>query len=205
MRAACDTAPASCARNTRGARLPCPQPWGTVADSDANPHDDMKSAPIPPYDAQRVAALRALLILDTPPEERFDRLVAFAAEEFDVPIALVSLVDENRQWFKARVGLDACETSRDISFCGHALTEPQGLLIEDALLDERFHDNPLVIGPPYIRFYCGVQLLLPSGHVAGTLCLIDAKPRGMDEMDLAILGSLRDLVVSELIGEGGHD
>jgi GAF domain-containing protein len=163
----------------------------------------MKSAPIPPYDAQRVAALRALLILDTPPEQRFDRLVAFAAEEFDVPISLVSLVDENRQWFKTRVGLDACETTRDISFCGHALVEPQGLLIEDALLDERFHDNPLVSGPPFVRFYCGAPLVLPTGHVAGTLCLIDTKPRRMDEMDLAILGSLRDLVVSELVKQEG--
>lgn len=165
----------------------------------------MKLAPIPPYDAERVAALRALLILDTPPEERFDRLVAFAAEEFDVPMALVSLLDENRQWFKARVGLDACETSRDISFCGHVLLEPQGLVIEDALLDERFHDNPLVTQAPFIRFYCGLPLALPSGHVAGTLCIIDTKPRHMDKTDLAILASLRDLVVSEMTGEARHD
>lgn len=159
----------------------------------------MKLAPIPHDDAQRLQALRELLILDTPPEERFDRIVAFAAHEFDVPIALVSLVDRNRQWFKSRFGLAACETARDISFCGHALLETETLLIPDALRDDRFADNPLVVGPPHIRFYAGAQLVLPSGHVVGTLCMIDTRPREFDPMDLAILGSLRDLVVQELV------
>lgn len=158
----------------------------------------MKPAPIPSDDLQRLQALRELLILDTPPEERFDRVAAFAASEFDVPICVISLVDENRQWFKARVGLDVCETSRDISFCGHALEQSDILLIEDARLDDRFHDNPLVVGEPHIRFYAGAPLMLPSGHVAGTLCVIDNKPRQVDALDLAILGSLRDLVVAEL-------
>lgn len=159
----------------------------------------MKLAPIPDNDAQRLQALRELLILDTPPEERFDRVVAFAAQEFEVPIALVSLVDRNRQWFKSRIGLAACETARDISFCGHALLEHETLLIPDARQDARFADNPLVVGPPHIRFYAGAQLVLPSGHAVGTLCVIDTRPRELDPMDLAILGSLRDLVVQELV------
>ncbi len=165
----------------------------------------MKTAPIPPYDAQRVAALRALLILDTPPEERFDRLVAFVAQEFDVPIALISLVDENRQWFKSRIGMQDCESDRETSFCAHALESTDFLLIEDALQDERFHDNPLVVGEPFIRFYCGAPLTLPSGMVVGTLCLIDREPRTMDKLDLAILGSVRDLVVSELQGASSDE
>lgn len=106
----------------------------------------MKPAPIPSDDLQRLQALRELLILDTPSEERFDRLAAFAVSEFDVPICVISLVDQNRQWFKARVGLDVCETARDVSFCAHALQQSDVLLIEDAWLDERFHDNPMVVG-----------------------------------------------------------
>ena len=158
----------------------------------------MKLPPIPENESERLGALRALLLLDTPPEERFDRIVQFAAREFDVPIALISLVDENRQWFKSRVGLDACETSREVSFCGHALSMDAPLVIEDALRDERFADNPLVTGPPRIRFYAGAQLRLPSGLVVGTLCLIDQASRRLDEIDLGILGSLRTLVVEEL-------
>lgn len=158
----------------------------------------MKLPPVPDNESERLGALRALLLLDTPPEERFDRIVHFAAREFDVPIALISLVDENRQWFKSRVGVDACETSREISFCGHAVSMDAPLVIEDALLDERFADNPLVTGPPHIRFYAGAQLRLPSGLVMGTLCLIDRRPRALDAMDLGILGSLRALVVEEL-------
>lgn len=167
----------------------------------------MKQPPIPENESERLGALRALLLLDTPPEERFDRIVQFAAREFDVPIALISLVDENRQWFKSRVGLDACETSREVSFCGHALSMDAPLVIEDALLDERFADNPLVTSPPHIRFYAGAQLRLASGLVVGTLCLIDQAPRRLDEIDLGILGSLRALVVEELTarprGTGG--
>jgi len=161
----------------------------------------MKAAPIPEHDQQRLQALRDLLILDTPAEERFDKIVAFAAGEFDMPIALISLVDENRQWFKAKVGLAACETSRDISFCGHALESSDVLIVPDTHEDERFKDNPLVTGAPLIRFYAGAPLVLPSGHVAGTLCLIDQRPRSLDPLDLSILCALRDLVLDELVGE----
>jgi GAF domain-containing protein len=161
----------------------------------------MLPAPIPADDAQRLQALHELLILDTPPEERFDRIAAFAAQEFDVPIALVSLVDRNRQWFKARVGLEVCETARDISLCGHALLEDETLVIPDALADPRFADNPLVLGEPFIRFYAGAQLRVPGPVTLGTLCLIDTRPRQLDRMDLVILATLRDLVVQELVAQ----
>src|ERR1700761_549005 len=161
----------------------------------------MIPAPIPTDEAQRLQALREMLILDTPPEERFDRVVRFAADEFDMPIVLVSLVDAKRQWFKARVGLDVCETDRESSFCGHAIMQPQILVVDDALADERFHDNPLVVGGPRIRFYAGAPLQLPTGEIIGTLCMIDRQPRQLDELDLAIFGSLRDLVVSELVSQ----
>lgn len=162
----------------------------------------MQSAPIPADEQQRLEALRALLILDTPPEERFDRIVEFAAAEFDVPIALVSLIDENRQWFKARTGLGVCETPRDISFCGHAIHCDKVLVVPDARVDERFVDNPLVLGEPYIRFYAGAPLIMPDGQAIGTLCLIDTRVRRLDATDLSILSSLRDLAVAELLAPG---
>jgi GAF domain-containing protein len=158
----------------------------------------MLAAPIPSNDQERLAVLRQLLILDTPPEERFDKVVQFAAEEFDVPIALLSLIDENRQWFKAIVGLDVCETGRDISFCGHAILQPDLFVIPDSRIDARFADNPIVTGPPYVIFYAGAPLTVPSGHTIGTLCLIDHKPRTLDATELAILTTLRDLLLEEL-------
>ena len=161
----------------------------------------MIPAPIPTDDDRRLQALRELLILDTPPEERFDGVVRFAADEFEMPMVLVSLVDANRQWFKARVGMDACESDRETSFCGHAIMQPQMLIVEDALNDERFHDNPFVVGDPHLRFYAGAPLQLPGGEIVGTLCMIDSKPRTLDAVDQAIFGALRELVVSELISQ----
>ncbi len=158
----------------------------------------MTPAPIPDDEPQRLGALRELLLLDTPPEERFDRIVAFASSEFDVPIALVSLVDLNRQWFKARVGLAVCETARDVSFCAHAIITPELFVIEDAAQDVRFADNPLVTGEPFIRFYAGAPLQLASGLRVGTLCLADTRPRRLDRLDRVILTSLRDLALEEL-------
>ena len=155
--------------------------------------------PRPANEPDRLQALRQLLILDTPPEERFDRLTAFAAQEFDVPTALLSLIDNDRQWFKSRVGMDQCETSRGISFCGHAILQDDIMVVPDVNQDERFIDNPLVTGEPHIQFYAGAPLKLPGGQNVGTLCLIDNKPRTLDDIDLAILGSLRDLAVEELV------
>ena len=158
----------------------------------------MSIPPIPANEDERLASLRALLILDTPPEERFDRITRFAAEQFDVPIVLISLVDAERQWFKSRIGLTTCETSRDVAFCAHALLDKATMVIDNAMQDPRFHDNPLVVGEPYIRFYAGAPLIIEDGITIGTLCLIDHQPRTLDDLDQAILGNLRDLVVEEL-------
>ena len=158
----------------------------------------MKTPATPANEQQRLAALYELLLLDTPPEQRFDTIVEFAASEFDVPICLITLLDHDRQWFKARVGLDACSTGRDISFCGHAILQSDVLVIADAALDARFADNPLVTSDPNIRFYAGAPLILPSGMAVGTLCIIDTAPRTLDAVELSILASLRDLLVMEL-------
>ena len=159
----------------------------------------MITAPMPANEVDRLNALRQLLILDTPPEERFDRIAAFAADEFDVPIALVSLVDAERTWFKSHFGMDLCEAPRDISFCGHAILHDEPFVIPDTALDARFADNPHVAQEPHVRFYAGACLRLPDGQNVGTLCLFDFKPREMDRVALAILGTLRDLVVEQLL------
>ena len=164
----------------------------------------MIKPPMPDNEQERLALLHALLLLDTPPEQRLDKIVEFASTEFEVPICLISLVDANRQWFKARVGLAVCETGRDISFCAHALGSDAVLVIPDALQDPRFHDNPLVTGAPHIRFYAGAPLILRDGLAIGTLCLIDTRPRTFDTVALAILRSLRDLVVMELTAPEGE-
>ncbi|MCE2948098.1 MAG: GAF domain-containing protein [bacterium] len=164
----------------------------------------MIPAPIPTDETQRLDALRQLLVLDTPPEERFDRITRFAAREFDMPVALVSLIDANRQWFKARVGLEACETTRDISFCGHAIEGSAVMVVEDAREDPRFADNPLVTGDPFIRFYAGAPLVLPGGLSVGTLCVIDIEPRSFSRIDQSILSALRDVVVEELMRQAAE-
>ncbi|TNF87152.1 MAG: GAF domain-containing protein [Gammaproteobacteria bacterium] len=124
----------------------------------------MKSPDNPANEKERRKDLRSLNILDTRPEERFDRLTRMAKRIIDVDIALVSLVDENRQWFKSKVRLDACETGRDITFCGHAILGNKIFIIEDARDDERFFDKPLVTGPPNIRFYAGTSLRYMNGN-----------------------------------------
>jgi GAF domain-containing protein len=164
----------------------------------------MKPAPIPENESERLDALHRLLVLDTPPEERFDRIVGFAAEEFDTPMAVLTLLDRDRQWFKSRVGLDVCETGRAESFCGHMFDHPEGLVVKDATLDERFHDNPLVTGDPHVRFYAGTPLVLPDGHTVGTLCVISDRARDFDATDLVILHKLRDLAVNELLERGAR-
>lgn len=158
----------------------------------------MLVAPIPDNDDDRLAALYELLILDTPPEARFDKIISFAVNEFEVPIALISLLDRERQWFKSQIGLTVCETGRDVSFCSHAILKSDIMVVPDASQDLRFADNPLVVGSPWVRFYAGAPLILPSGMALGTLCIIDTKPRPIDEIELAILSTLRDLVVLEL-------
>lgn len=158
----------------------------------------MQPAPIPADEADRLAALRALNVLDTPPEARFDRLTRLAAHLFDCPIALVSLVDSERQWFKSCVGLDASETPRDISFCGHAIHHGTALVVPNALDDPRFADNPLVTAPPAIRFYAGQPLHSPEGQRIGTLCVIDRQPHTPSATQLAALADLASIVENEL-------
>lgn len=159
----------------------------------------MIAPPKPKDEDKRLQALRALLILDTPPEERFNRITQFAAFEFDMPIALVILVDDERQWCKSAAGIEFCSSSRDISFCGHTILQDEIMVVEDATQDKRFFDNPLVLGEPHIRFYAGAQLTLPTGEKVGSFCIIDRKPRTLDESDLKILSTLRQMVVSELM------
>lgn len=154
--------------------------------------------PLPWNEKRRLQALREILIIDTPPEERFDRISALALREFDAPIALISIVDENRLWFKSCAGILVGETPRDRSFCGHAITTASTMLVQDASEDPRFADYSWVVGKPFVRSYAGALLHLKDGHNAGTLCIMDHRPRTFDQLDLAILHSLRDLVVDEM-------
>lgn len=133
--------------------------------------------PLPKNEAKRLKVLWQYDVLDTVPEEVFDDLTDLAAHICEAPIALISLVDENRQWFKSRVGISAKETSRDISFCAHAILQNGLFVISDATKDPRFRDNPSVTGSPKIRFYAGVPLKSPDGFALGTLCVVDKKPR----------------------------
>jgi diguanylate cyclase (GGDEF)-like protein len=153
---------------------------------------------IPQNEAERLHALRALQILDTSHEERFDRVTRMAKRMFGVSISLVSMIDKDRQWFKSKQGLEATETSREISFCGHAINQNGLFIIPNAAEDERFADNPLVIGAPNIRFYAGYLLKIREGLNIGTLCLIDQKPREMDKDDQQLLNDLGAMIEQEI-------
>ena len=159
----------------------------------------MKQPDIPQNEKSRLETLRSLNILDTASEERFDCLTRMAKRLFNVPIALVSLVDENRQWFKSCVGLNISQTPRNISFCGHAILDNEIFIIPDTTKDERFADNPLVTNKPNIRFYAGCPLRFIDGSRLGTLCIIDQKPRiNLSEEDLETLKDLASMVEREL-------
>ena len=158
----------------------------------------MRVPGIPNEEHTRLDTLRSLNILDTSPEERFDRLTRLASRLFGVPIALVSLVDAERQWFKSRKGLDVCQTSRDMSFCAHAIHHNDIFIVEDALEDERFSDNPLVTDNPKIRFYAGFPLTVANGSKLGTLCLIDREPRKLTNEDRDLLRDLARMAEQEL-------
>jgi phosphoribosyl 1,2-cyclic phosphodiesterase/CheY-like chemotaxis protein len=153
---------------------------------------------VPEDEGQRLAALRGLGILDTEPEERFDRLTRLVAALFNVPIALVSLVDSDRQWLKSCHGLATRETPREVSFCAHAILGRDIMVVPDALQDPRFADNPLVTGEPRIRFYAGYPLILPCGSCVGTLCIVDTRPHQLDETAVQLLRDFGGLVQQEL-------
>ncbi|HSZ57149.1 MAG TPA: GAF domain-containing SpoIIE family protein phosphatase [Tepidisphaeraceae bacterium] len=152
----------------------------------------------PVDEAERLAELQALEVLDTPAEDRFNRIVELAARVFHVPIAYVSLIDADRQWFKARCGIEAVQTSRDVSFCAHTILQDEPLIVNDTLLDPRFCDSPLVVDEPHIRFYAGHPLAGPGGHNVGTLCLADRVPRTLDKTELEILARLAAMAEHEL-------
>ncbi|WP_118828552.1 PAS domain S-box protein [Salinibacter ruber] len=149
-------------------------------------------------DPRRLQALRRYDIIDTPPEETFDRIADLAAALLDVPIGLVTFVGDQKQWHKACIGLDAQELGLDSSFCVHTLDEGQRLVVEDATEDERFDDNPLVTEDPHVRFYAGAPMITPDGHVLGTVCVLDTKPRAPSERQLTGLDDLAQMGVDQL-------
>jgi diguanylate cyclase (GGDEF)-like protein len=157
----------------------------------------MQAAPFPSNESSRIATLRLLNILDTEPEERFDRLTRMAKRLFSVPIAQVTLVDSDRQWFKSSVGVEALETPRDVSFCAHAILGEGIMLVPDARDDQRFSDNPLVVGDPNIRFYAGCPLKVGEENL-GTLCLIDDRPREFGDEEMQLLRDLAEMAEQEL-------
>ena len=158
----------------------------------------MKQAIEPKQEAARLEALRQYNILDTPSEQAYDDFTLLASYICQVPIALISLVDAERQWFKSKIGLEVNQTARNISFCGHTILSEQTLVVKDTLHDERFFDNPLVTSAPGIRFYAGAPLITPAGHTLGSLCVIDRKPRDLSDSQKTALEALARQVVTQL-------
>src|SRR6266446_3191167 len=156
------------------------------------------TAPLPKNEKQRLKVLWQYSVLDTMPEEIFDDLTELAARICEAPVAMITLVDEDRQWFKAKVGVSINETSRDISFCAHAITQPGLFIVPDATRDERFAKNPLVKSDPKVRFYAGAPLVSPDGYALGTLCVIDKVPRELRPEQKQALRILARHVVSQL-------
>jgi diguanylate cyclase (GGDEF)-like protein len=158
----------------------------------------MPAYPVPENEVERQKALDELHILDGPSDEDLDRLTRVASQMLGLPIALISLVDHDRQWFLSRVGLEAGETGRDVAFCAHAICGDELMVVPDALQDERFRDNPLVRGEPHIRFYAGAPLRTREGHNLGTLCVIGQEPRILSGNENQLLLDLAGLVIQQL-------
>jgi signal transduction histidine kinase len=153
----------------------------------------------PHNESERLRALRSYEVLDTLSEREYDQLTAIASQICGCRMSLISLIDEDRQWFKARVGLDVSETAREFAFCAHAIHEPRKtLVVPDARLDNRFHDNPLVTGDPHLAFYAGVPLVNEDGMSLGTLCVLDSEPKTLSESQLIALNALADQVMALL-------
>ena len=158
----------------------------------------MKIPALPPNEAERLRALHQYRILDTLPEQVYEDLTRLAAQICSAPIALVSLIDAERQWFKSRLGMDSTESERALSFCAHSVASGEMLVVPDAYRDNRFADNPSVLGDPYVRFYAGAPLVTPRGHALGTLCVIDRRPRELSDEQLDMLRILGREVMSQL-------
>jgi DNA-binding response OmpR family regulator len=164
--------------------------------------EEVMKPKIPLQEADRMAAVEETGLLDTPPEERFDRITREAQERFGVPVSYVCLVDSERQWFKSKQGLELDETSREVAFCAHAINEEEALVVSDSSLDPRFSQNPLATGPEQVRFYAGVPLRSPEGQAIGTMCIVDHEPRALAPEELeALKGYARD-VEKEIWEEG---
>ena len=157
------------------------------------------SYPIPENEAERLNTLRGYEILDTHPEDRFDDLTKLAALICNAPISLISLVDEDRQWFKSKTGLEVCQTPREDAFCAHAILSPELFLVSDATQDPRFATNPLVLGELHVRFYAGAPLTAPNGHHLGALCVMDRVPRRLSREQQESLRILSRLVMAQVI------
>lgn len=155
-------------------------------------------AKTPTREIDRLKALREYNILDTPADSAYDDITSLAAFICNVPVALISFVDSDRQWFKSKVGLHIHETPRDVSFCAHAILTPHTTVVQDAFCDQRFADNPLVMAEPGIRFYAGVPLVTPTEHPLGTLCVIDYQPRTLSDVQQNMLETLSRQVVAQL-------
>lgn len=155
-------------------------------------------APVPENESARLEALRQYEILDTDPEESFNDLTRLAAYICNTPIALITLIDEHRQWFKSKVGVSAEETDRGVSFCAHAIMQDGPFIVRDALDDVRFRTNPMVTADPHIRFYAGSPLISPEGFKIGTLCVVDSKPRELTREQIAALRVLSNQVITQL-------
>ena len=158
----------------------------------------MLKPPLPANEKDRVRSLQLYKVLDTGSEKMLDDLTQLAASICETPMAAISLIDEQRQWFKSKVGLDAEETSRDIAFCAHAILDDKVLVVEDATHDRRFSGNPFVMESPNVRFYAGAPLMVSDGHALGTLCVIDNKPRRLSMDQHKALEILRHAVVTQL-------
>jgi GAF domain-containing protein len=167
----------------------------------SDPEEVMKPL-IPQDEAERLVEFRLSAAIDGEPEERFDKIARIALRAFSVPFAGISFVEGERQWFKSKQGLQIGDSSRDLSFCGHAINGDEAFVIEDAVLDPRFAQNPLVLEEPHIRFYAGQPVHGPGGHVVGTICVMDKAPRDFTAEDHETLRDLGGMVEQELRAKG---
>jgi GAF domain-containing protein len=177
--------------------------WCLIAESriigDLKKARFMEHPPIPPDEKERLAALYKLNLLDTPAEERFDRITKMICRVMDVPMAVFTLVDNDRQWFKSRQGIDSPETSKEISFCAHTIVDTDMLMIPDAKKDKRFSENPFVTGDPHIVFYLGCPVHSPDGFKIGSLCAIDNRTHELSLFQLQFMRDMAKLIEMEII------